>query len=356
MRKVVRRLLKHLTRSRARVGWFLFGTCALVYLSVEIDVARQFALVLAGVAAGAVFLPELSSNLWTMQAREIRDTIPETRVRELRRELLAASIADRERNRFIWDSVVEPLLQSVDRPLAVQWNSSYDIHVYLNQPIIVGGDEMDTHRLVTTSRDERILPRGEGAHIWVSLARTNQALMSEYGKSGCLVRELVEFPGLPCEFWRDEVLRHCTVNMSVNGEPLPVETPTGENSDVIRWEAPVPLGAERSSSNGPVPVMVSVQYPLSANVSSFPIVFASYFCVGRTELSFTAYHPDASAVVLVEFEDFLSRKPGGQVSGEVLRQTPEPGNLCGFTFSTRRDAVLWPGSGMVFKWQVTSRQ
>lgn len=352
MRMAVRRLIRHLTRSRARVAWFLFAVCALIYVAVEVQVAREFALVLAGVAAGAVFLPELSSNLWTMRARDIRDTIPANRVRDLRRELIAASVVGEDRNRFIWQSVVEPMLEMVDRPLAVQWNLSYDVHIYLDQSIVVGGSEMNTHRLVTTSRNERILPSGEGARIWVSLARTNSALMSEFGKSGCLLRELVDFPGLPSESWRDEVLRHCTVNVSVNGQPLALETPEGENVDVVRWSTAVPTGADHGSALDSVPVMVSVQYPLGGAVSSFPVIFASYFCVGRTDISFTAYHPDPSVVVSVELEDFLSRKPGGQVSGEMLRRSLVPGNLCGFTFSTRGDAMLWPGSGMMFSWNV----
>lgn len=354
MRKAVQRLVRHLTRSRARVGWLLFGACALVYMTLSVAVAKEFALVLAGVAAGAVFLPDLSSNLWTMRGEEIRKTIPDERVRELRRELVSAAVDHWGRNEFIWAQVLEPLLHTVNQPLAVQWNSSYDVHLYMHQPIVVAGEKVEIHMLETTSRSERILPGGEGERIWVSLARTNEALMSEFGKPGCLLRELVDLPDLPRERWRDEVIKHCVVNIAVNGQPLPVATPAGENVDVIRWEAPVPRRSERDPLNEPAPVMVSVQFPLSSTVSTFPMIFASYFCVGRTEVTFTAYHPDPETAVAVDFENFLSRQPGGMSAGEVVRRTPEAGNLCGFNFSTRRDAVLWPGSGMLFKWQLRS--
>ena len=82
------------------------------------------------------------------------------------------------------------------------------------------------------------------------------------------------------------------------------------------------------------------------------MIFGSYFCVGRTEVTFTAYHPDPSVSVKVELENFLSRQPGGVPVGEVVQRTPNASNLCGFNFSTSRHAVLWPGSGMLFTWHV----
>ena len=271
MRKSIRRLLRHLTRSRARVGWLLFGFCVLVYLFVPANVAKEFALVLAGVAARR-------SSCLSCRATSGR-CAPRTSARRCptcgsvscggnswRRPCTSgaatSSSGPRSSNRCC-------------RRSRGRWpcsgNPSYDVHLYLDQPIMIADGRVTIHRLETTSRSERILPATDGARIWVSLApETRQALVSEFGKEGCLLRELVDLPDIPKDSWRREVLKHCLINISVNGEPLPLETPEGENVDVIRWEAPVPRRGTGVRPDEPVPIMVSAQFPLSADVSTFP--------------------------------------------------------------------------------------
>ncbi|MBV9012927.1 MAG: hypothetical protein JO272_12915 [Pseudonocardiales bacterium] len=300
-----RRIIAHLTRSKARVGWILIFLCGTLYAFVDQEAVRQMALVLASVSAGAIFLPELSSDLWTMRADEIRKTVPEKRVAELQKELLVAATNSPDWSPFVWSEALSPMLSAVREPLQVQWYLTYDIRVYLDQVVEFAGERLTIHRLDSLCRSERLLPVGSNSRIWVSLARTHDALMNEFGSSGCLLREQVELPDVPVEKWRDAILQLCYVSVTINGQAVPLEVSVVDNLDVVRWETNISddgFGGER------VPVTVSVSFPLSQNVTKFPIIFASYYCVGRTEISFSVYHP--TDIVDVEFVDFCSRRAG----------------------------------------------
>src|SRR5262245_52805217 len=82
---IIRRVLVHLTRSKARVAWVLIVLCSVLYASVSEETVRQMTLVLASVAAAAIFLPELSSDLWNMHSDEIQKTVPEKQVEKLQK-------------------------------------------------------------------------------------------------------------------------------------------------------------------------------------------------------------------------------------------------------------------------------
>ena len=101
----VRRLWLHLTRQRARAAIFLAVITILLYALVPDlsflsasyqDPVRQFLLILTSVAAGALFLPELSSDLWSLTPNEVRNLIPDDRRRSLAKALIAADSADAE--------------------------------------------------------------------------------------------------------------------------------------------------------------------------------------------------------------------------------------------------------------------
>ncbi|MGH9567877.1 MAG: hypothetical protein ACRD4I_18045, partial [Candidatus Angelobacter sp.] len=193
------------------------------------------ALVLASVAAGAIFLPELSSDLWTMRADEIRKMMPEKQVAELQKELISAATDGHDWARYVWSEALSPMLAAVHQPLQVQWHLTYDIRVYLNQNVEIAGTQSTIHRVESLCRSERLLPAGDESRIWVSLARTQDALMNEYGSAGCLLREQVNLPDLPVEMWRAEMLRLSHVNVIVNGRTMPLETSADDSLDIVRW-------------------------------------------------------------------------------------------------------------------------
>jgi hypothetical protein len=79
-------------------------------------------LVLASVAAASIFLPELSSDLWTMHADDIRKTIPEKQVAQLQKELISAATDGYDRAHCVWSEALSPMLAAIHEPLQVQWH------------------------------------------------------------------------------------------------------------------------------------------------------------------------------------------------------------------------------------------
>ena len=344
-----RRILTHLTRSKARVGWILIIVCASLYTVVRDDTVRQVALILASVAAGAIFLPELSSDLWTMRADQIRKIVPEQQVAQLQQELISASTDDLVWATYIWFEALSPMLAAVREPLQVQWHLTYDVRVYLDQTVEIDGERSIIHRLESLCRSERLLPPSRDSRVWVSLTRTHDALISEFNSSGCLLREHVDLPGVPVEKWHKAMLQLCRLNLTVNGRTIPLKVGAPDSVDIIRWEASL---AEEDFGGVPVPVTVSISFPLSSQVTRFPIIFASYYCAGRTEISFAVHHPEDP--IKLEFIDFCNRRAGKARSHSLVQQTADDGRLATVSFATPKGSVLWPGSGMLILWKTRS--
>jgi hypothetical protein len=347
--RIVRRILLHLTRSKAVVAWMLIIICGALYASVAQETVRQMTLVLASVAAAAIFLPELSSDLWTMRADEIRKTMPEKQVAQLQKELISAATDGHDWARYVWSEALSPMLAAVRQPLQIQWHLTYDIRVYLDQSVEIAGRRSTIHLVESLCRSERLLPAGDESRIWVSLARTQDALMNEYSSAGCLLREQVDLPDLPAERWREEMLRLSHVNVIVNGRTMPLEISEDDSLDIVRWE----IGLSDNTADERVPVTVAVSFPLSPDVSNFPIIFASYYCAGQTEISFSVYHP--TEAVELQVDDFCSRRAGGMRAHDLVRRIADDGRLNSVTLATAKDSILWPGSGMLFGWETRKR-
>lgn len=347
----IRRILAHLTRSKARVGWFLIIVCAALYTVVNEDTVRQMALILASVAAGAIFLPELSSDLWTMRADEIRKTVPEQQVAQLQQELISAAANDPVWGPYVWSEALSPMLTAVHEPLKVQWHLTYDIRVYLDQIVDVAGERRTIHRLDSLCRSERLLPPSRDSRVWISLARTHDALIGEFSSPGCLLREQVNLPDIPAEKWREVMLRLCHLNLTIDGRSVPLEIGAPDSLDIVRWEASL---TDEDCGEGRVPVTVSVSFPLSRHVTMFPIIFASYYCVGRTEISFAAHH--STDTLDLEFINFCSRRAGGIRPHDLVYRTADNGRLATVSLATAKDSILWPGSGILFLWKTRSKE
>jgi len=339
--RIARRVLAHLTRSKARVGWMLIIICGSLYASVAQETVRQMTLILASVAAGSIFLPELSSDLWTM---------PEKQVAQLQKELISAATDGLDWASYVWSEALNPMLAAVREPLQVQWHLTYDIRIYLDQSVEIAGSRSTINRVQSLCRSERLLPAGGESRIWVSLTRTQDALMNEYSSSGCLLREQVEIPDVPAERWREEVLRLSYVNVIVNGRTMPLEIAADDSLDIVRWEARF---FDNDIIDERVPVTIAVSFPLSPYVNNFPIIFASYYCAGQTEISFSVYHPKET--VELQVDNFCSRRAGGMRLHELIRRVADDGRLNTVTFATAKDSILWPGSGMLFRWETRER-
>ena len=142
------RLLKagyyFLQREQARRAWFIFAVCvaaASLPFTSRWPELRQGAIVMASLAAGAVFLPELNSRIWRLSAKEIRDTIPEHRRRAFYTELISADCPENQWAQrwaiLMWQRGVIPLLDAARDNRRIRWDMSYEVSVHLRQELKV---------------------------------------------------------------------------------------------------------------------------------------------------------------------------------------------------------------------------
>lgn len=345
-KKWLARLIWHMTRTKARAGWTLAILSILAYavISPRSAAAGQFFLIVTGVAAGAIFLPELSSDLWTIRADEVKRTVPDDRVAELQRVLISANSWSAEWAEVVWNQGLSPLLAG--QKTQVVWDLKYDITVHLAQAGRPTSGASESNRVETLHRSRRILPKVDPAPLWVSVARTNKALLDEYQFPGCLARELVCLTGVALEDWRKKVTELCQVQITVDGRGLATELDSAPDdlSDVVRWYFNVPAAMR---SDVPIPVTIGFDFPMEAGDTSFPVLFSAYYCAGTSEISFRLYPGDRP--VSLESYPFIPHGPG-RSSGE-MRRSPPDAHSQNIMFSTPGNSLLWPGSGVLFSWK-----
>src|SRR6202034_2732917 len=114
--------------------------------------------VMATLAAGAIFLPELNSGLWKLKAKDIRDTIPEHRRRAFYTELISADCPENEWAQrwavLMWRRGVLPLLDAAQDNRRIRWNMSYEVSVHLGQEVELAGRAELMAQVETLQDDE----------------------------------------------------------------------------------------------------------------------------------------------------------------------------------------------------------
>ena len=286
-------------RDQARKAWLIFFACvafASVPFTSHWPGLRQGAIVLASLAAGAIFLPELNSGLWRLNAKEIRATIPEHKRRAFYTELIRADCPeDQWAQRWatlMWRRGVIPLLDAAKDTSRIHWDMSYSVSVHLHQEMVVGRRLQHMAHVDTMIGDERVLPATEGA-LWVSIAGNDASLLSEFNKPNCIVRELVCLPGLSKKVWDHEVRRLCKIQVRIGSRTVDfskeniITVPGDEKLKIVRWLVPV-LDSERDGT--PVSFQVEMGFPTELRESNFPALFAGYYCAGKTQMTFRLYH------------------------------------------------------------------
>ncbi|GAA5084288.1 hypothetical protein [Nocardia iowensis] len=340
--KLMRRFAAHLTRTRARAGWALTAASLLAYVaSGNNEGLRQFWLVLTGVAAGAIFLPERDESIWRMTSAQVRAMVPEYRISALQRLLISARCDSTQWADVVWQRGLEPLLKAGSKAELVIWDAKYDISIHLVERRC--GD-LDVYRVDTLSRARRALPEATSRKYWVSVARTKEALQVEYQFSNCLTRELVMMPGVDPSAWRAAVAGFCLVRMWVDGVAAPVHVDNSEGlSDVVRWYIDIP---EEQQTSTAVPYTLQFDFPIPSDERTFPVLFNGYYSAGASEV--TLRIDDPSGTSELSYEHFLAYGLGAYV-GEFSRSVDSTHSQQ-ISFATPRDSLLWPGSGIVFHW------
>lgn len=361
-RGLLRRFAAHLTRTRARAAWSISAVAVGLYVMAPylhlgqslIDPIRQFSLVLASVSASALFLPELSAELWRMSSGQIRRLVPDDRRRSLSRALIEAECSESEWGALVYEQALEPLLQAGRHPALVVKNMNYAVAIHLNRTVEVLEHKTVVHSVETTSNSERVLPEptADGSYF-ISVARTASALSTEFRATGCLARELVLLEDvngdeLRPEVWSKAVDLLCRVAVTVNGQVQDVVRAESEEAhpEVVRWL----FRPELDDLGQRVPLIVNFDFPLKSTEARIPVIFSGYYCSGATVASMKMYGEHSSH--RLSCDAFFAR---GLTSTSGAVSEPEPDRFCQhIQFSTGRDSILWPGSGVVFSWEPAS--
>lgn len=355
----IRAAYSFLTREQARKSWFIFTTCVAVASlpwTVHWGEVRQGAIVLASLAAGAIFMPELNSGLWRLKAREIRDTIPEHKRREFYTELIRADCSDEEWAQrwatLMWRKGVSPLLDAANDGTRIHWNVNYDVSVHLGQEVNIGRRRLDVARIETRNDYERTFLPVKDNTVWISVAGNDASLLSEFDEDRCLNRELVALPGLSKKSWEEQVRRLCHVRVRIGprtvdfGADRVVTVPGDDDLKIVRWLVPI---LDEDTSGGLIPCQIEIHFPAELRENNFPALLAGYYCAGRTVLSFRLYHGQAPRPALRYFDEFLSEGGGNIADWKPERFDTEERQSV--TYRTPDDSLLWPGSGIYFWWE-----
>lgn len=389
----IRRYFLHLTRQRARVALLVAGSAIALYAVMTLaqwpvnanvrDPIQQILLILTGTAASAVFLPELSSDLWNLKAVEIRRLIPTEKRAALARSLIEAESAggQSEWDKLIYEQALVPLIAASHEPSQMIRNMSYSVQAHLNEEFDQFAESTTTvhyHAVQTLSRSERVFPQiGEDQDYWISAARTVSALHQEFRNPNCVAREVVSLfdsdgHELSAQLWREAVVQLCTVGVNVNGETqrimrevrsprrdepsgTPDSTPdsrtgsatlpvveAGEdyNEDIVRWR----FRPAEEDLRDRVPVQIAFDFPM-VREDRF-LVYFNYYCAGATSVSMKVFNLSPTAGL--RCDAFFGRAKRSETRNEEehvqgLLATQR-------SISTGRDSLLWPGSGALFSW------
>ena len=372
LRALVTSTWHHLFRAAARRAWALIGVCFVVYLLLDrystLPQLQEFVLIVAGVAGGAIFLPELSASLWDLDPARIRGLVPERKIKGLHRAVVDASLGtDREATRWadlVWHQTIEPLLAADRDRRQLQWDLRYDITVHPGKELVVaaadlaaGPDEpasaadpgtaasalaVPVTFVATRLRARRVVTLAPDGRFWVAAARTESALANEFAIPHCVLRELVDLPEVEAIGWRMVVERSCRVSVHVNGVQVPLEIADGEPiPDIVRWEGSL----DRETVADYATIEISFDFPVDPATTRFPMLFPRFYSAGTTRLSFTL---DSSDPLLeLRMQPFLASTPGRTFAAPSVERTPV---VQRFVLESPPETLLWPGSGAQFEW------
>jgi hypothetical protein len=355
--RALRRVWRHVTRTQARFGWTLAAFSILVYATypdswASGDAVREFTVVLSSVALGAVFLPELSSNLWTIKPSEVRGLIPEDRIKSLESSLIEAQIDESEWAKSILHGALRPLLKVGAERHKVLADTLYSVNIHPDERIVLNGRDYRVHRVETSLRARRVLPPDVGGEFyWISVARDNASLAAEFQQDSCLLREVVALsPELTPDEWREAALAMSSARIVVDGATVeattevPSSVSAGQPQNVVRWYFPASeLAGEHRQDRRMM--TLALDYPTEINRIS--VVFGAYYNMGSLQVIFRIY--DMKAQYEIFHEAFLARALG---SGEIDVSATRKPDLCHqISVISSDDTLVWPGSGIAIWWE-----
>ncbi|WP_159623718.1 hypothetical protein [Ruania rhizosphaerae] len=243
--------------------------------------------------------------------------------------------------RLVQHLAIDPLQRATDQPWLWLEDMDYSVRVYPSDVVV--GDRAMT-RVAVESKSKRYLAgsiRDDGA-FWMSIARTESSYQQEFGHVGCLAREIVPLPAGSDDAWRDLVLQHCSARLTVDGLHLDLQPETSEAIPrVVRWVSP----SDFTPPTERVPIGIEFSYLMDSARDLFTVTFLSYYCVGNTQIKLTLNAPPTR--LQLDTDVFYgraldAREPTVRQTSDTFSQT--------VAFATGNRSLLWPGSGVYFRW------
>lgn len=352
--KVFWRIGAHIFRRSALWGWTLAAICVLLYAALPgwfpgqfwLDPVRQGLLILASVAIGFVLLPELPSTLWSLDADRVRALIPGTQRDKLSQALIRAETDDDAWSDLVWEKAVEPLKLAAKEPWRYVVNMDYSVIVHLGRELTLGSRKLPVSTVSVEQTSERVLAHRGVYTSWISVVRTLDALDSEFREGECLAREHIPLGDLEGPEWQAAMIENVEIKMHIDGRPIELTPEPHANLDIVRWSA---KGFDPPEER--VNLRISIDGPMDQHEHTFPVKFAGYYCAGTTDISLRLYPGDQKAGAK------KVKLTGSYFVGRALQSEPMPEPTekrdalrQHLAFSTGRDGILWPGSGVLFQW------
>ncbi len=340
-RRAVVRFLRHLVRINA-LRAFAAAVVALgvVELAGADTAVGQGGLVVIGTLISFILLPDEPSRFWRVRAEDLAETVPPSDLQAAGRAtaralaLQSGGLVGAEPSATLWDDAVARVGRGLGDPQRIVMDMDYRISVGRD-----GGRQLV--RATVTSK--RCWPANE--RVFFSFCSDVNALSREFALSdaGSISREIVEVaPGESLDAWDRRVSTY-PVSLVIDGanlEPISRETRRFDGRSMahrVVFDVGESVIRERFT-----PMRLTSEFHQMADDRAYTVKFATYFCVGATQLSLEV--DDATAEI--DTNDFL------QASGAETHFFHQFGLASHrVTLQTGSGAVLHPGSGVVFSWR-----
>jgi hypothetical protein len=246
------------------------------------------------------------------------------------------------------------LLSVADDPHLIVADLVYHIEVHELVDICFADSELSMRTVESSIQARRVLPAGgPRATYWITVARDNEALRSEFLEPNCLFREVVEMDASwSDDLWKSAVMAMCTVRIVVNGWSIssrsdpPAGSEVSGNDRIVRWYYSGEDFSRYANSDSRLNMTISLDYHISSEVRRFHVALSAFYVMGGARVSFRLY--DRDDAYTLDYEVFLSQALGKAATVSLVTKTA----LCKeMTVFTTDESLIWPGSGLIVSWR-----
>lgn len=242
------------------------------------------------------------------------------------------------------ERVLDPLVLASARPWQTIWDMTYRVRLVPEVAITFNDGQRSVNRISVDSKSRRWLayPDTPERHYWLTLAENQSAYEGEFHDAGCLGREFLPIAGLSGEAWQEAVMEMCGANLRVSGMDVELEfavDPASPGMVMYRTVEPISAAPEWQD------VHIRFDYVEQSFQRNFSVTFASYYCLGTTDISLEL--DDFRREWNLGCEEFVATSLDARAT-RVRPRSTDRSKLVSFEMGP--NSFLWPGSGIRFHW------